>query len=288
MNRRGPFVPPGAYHPPPVPELEAAVVLAKPGPPLTARHAPVVPSEPYESDVQHLLLADIPVVSLAGPLFITSRRWRGIDVYVDTSFGPDGPQFVTVQLFANMRGFRVLVASGRTRSTLVAGPIRICSSRVLADSFEVVVSQTAIPADPTLSITIGYVATDQAEDMDPVDVFEGAITPNPSGALDTFVGGLSSLSLPVAKLTTLVAIAGVNTLAVNRFLLVFYRTVAPVAGNLPNLSYLIPPFGSIFVDNPILRKRSVFASDWTVIPSTTGASLTFAGAADVAQQVWFE
>lgn len=220
-----------------------------------------------------LALAD-PSTETPTVVYSTQKRWRGVDVYIQTDYASAGDLgSMIVQVFANIRGLRTLVASGRTRAT--PGK-RIAAVRCIADTFDVVVARdrtVGVSADASCQIVV--MATDESL-VTPADPLEACVTPDPADAqVVAHNSGVIANGMPVQ----LCALSAVNTAAAIRYLMAFNKASAPALNDAPRFSIALPVGLSLFVSDAELQIRR-YDLGLQVAPSTTGGLYTEPGGGD--------
>ena len=252
---------------------------------------------PYESSTATFRCIEInnPLNGPPSAVYSTTRRWRAIDVWISTDyFNTLDTDFLTVQVFAVTQGVRSLVASGRTRATTQdVGGVLICSVRQEADRFDVTIGRVGGPAganSATQQATVTVVASDESDSI--ADNFIGAITPLPGGP----TGFASFFTLARGCPPELLALYGANTVAAgagsNRYLQVFDGATTPGNGTTALLSVLVPAGETRFIDAAGLgivtpRGGRRFRTGLVVATSTTPATLTLTGGAELIFNYWF-
>ncbi len=283
MNRLR--MPTGAYVPPIPEQLDKPPVPR--ASPLQASQQIVTPAGPYEADSAVILCRDITNPSTAQPLkvFETSRRWKGIDVYISTDFvAALNTQWLSIGIFAIVRETRTLVATGRTRIT--SGTIRVASARVQADKFEVVIGKTASALDPAnMTARLSYVATDEV--LPEPNKYDGTVPPAAGGdehlRIEAFQGTPGLGLIP-----TLVMATGVNGSGAVRWYQIFGGDTVPIAGDRPMYSLFCGINESFFLEADALSALQVARNvGFFAGPSTTAITYTAPGAFDFGHRLLF-
>ena len=238
----------------------------------------------------------------------TSRRWRGIDVYVTLPFFTvnlaqlNYANIATVRVYAINRGTRTLVKTGRVSANLntVSGPVWICAVRVQAERFEVTFDEqfvvTSAPAagEQQPQINVSVIASDECVD-DPPDRL-GCLPW--SGYNDATIGRLTNQANvqlgPVGNffpmiVKEIVAVDAFNTVASPRILV-----ITPTGGL--SATSIILGFGMPFQGSPVfdtqmgldllLPTAETFLSNFAHVKIVTPA-LALGANGDVFWQVWW-
>lgn len=220
-------------------------------------------------------------------IYATQKRWRGVDVYLQTTNGATNGT-IAVQIWANIRGMRTLVASARTFATTPPGPVarrfgpgkRVCSVRVFAENFEVVLAHDgAWNANDTYQLLV--VGTDEA--VQDTNEIVGARSMQIG---ETLFGaapqGLLADNFPIE----LCSVEAANNSGALRWLMLFDQTTTPVNGDSPRHTFALPIGQSVFEAGPGLRTAR-YTRGLFLAPSTTGSVLTIAAANGVFANMWF-
>lgn len=297
------IVPNRASFPRTLPPVDPALAAEREGQPFPNVYDPPVAAPPPAPPLQtatgvangrevgtyQARCADVGTILNPTAIFSTSRSWRGIEVFIQTDYLSGlNTGFLTVQIFAVVRNVgRVLVATGRTRGTQIAGvqingATRICAAQAACDSFDVVVSRTGSPTIQAQTVAITCVAKDDV-DTQQYDHYAhtggGIITPDPALTLRTvpLLGVVDSGIVPLE----LVSLTATNGGAITRYLQVFDQAVAVVAGDRAIYSFAIDAGKSIYVDALSLRQRRFGAGIFGVGPSDAPIVYQAPAAADV-------
>jgi len=282
MNRKAPA---GAYHPSEAANSSPALVALE-----ESANKPSKDVEVFEGT------AFVPS-AITVPVYQTRRAWTGVDVYLDPAnagLGGAG-DVLSIGVYANVNGSRVLVATGRTRERGTAAPLlRMCSARIpIAATFEVVFGCSVIPVSLVNPCRILVVASnDLTSDPDSPD---GIISIDSSGVyLSGVVPALTIATDPVLPYE----LVGVNALAVvaNRTVHVVTGVSSIVAatllGNRPAFFFGIPNIGDTVFggDRQIFQdlKRRLRSTNgaFTICASTTPQTTTLAAIGDVMLNGW--
>jgi hypothetical protein len=250
------------------------------------------------------------------PVYSTKRRWKAIDVYVQTTgnffLGPlAGTVYpaIGILVFAVVGSTRTLVGTGRLGIADAGVPTHVCSVHdVLADHFDVALDlsnlgngtfQTAAGgAVATVSVIASDQATTQADNVGVVAAF----APGGGGggsSIPAMLGSVQALRLVWNGTTVTDArfrIHGIDAVGdvASRWLQLFDTTAPLVNAQIPIFSIGVPHnagaiadnMPSPFVANPALRAYR-FKFGIGVAVSSTPRTLTLAGANEVAYQVWY-
>jgi hypothetical protein len=178
MNFRAP---PGAYHPPPRANVDAAVPGLSPAP-----GAPIL-----TGDSEILEPASFQLLGLGGkPVFVaaTTRRWTALDVFVSVSPTAPTAGALSVLVFAVNKGIRTLVGSGRVVLGLLSSavgahtvdaPIWACAVRnAFGETYEVKALYQQDSAFVTPQTTVDFVVAGSSEGR-VADLLVGAVPMGP-------------------------------------------------------------------------------------------------------------
>lgn len=219
--------------------------------------------------------------------YVTKQPWRGLDVYLDTTATTfnSNTSFVSVGIYAVVRGIRTLVATGRFRALgpLIGAPARVASVRLpMAERFEVTIAYDETPTATNIPVTVVAMASDEALPL-PGD-YDGVIPMHRTKQMQPGPSlGMASI-LPLQ----LVGVHATATVAA-RWLQVHNVLFSTVSGRRPLLSFGLPVAGStVFgTEREIFGGRQFFnASQITLVASTFGGACGLADADDVQMQGW--
>lgn len=223
-------------------------------------------------------------------VYTTQRRWKGIDVYLDTgglAIGGNDGNNVVCALFAIAQGVRTLVATGRM--SFAEGQAGWRTKHMIAyrggaaERFEVHFGSDFIPAPGTMQLAI--VATDEVVEVDGADcdevgtvLVDGTVLGGGNGA--SVVNAISSTLAGSIELRGVVAatVPGVAA-ATPRFLHIHDAFAGtPVNGLRPLFSFGMTDGGRFYTDPKFVTHRFVLAIKAVI--STTAATTTLIGAED--------
>jgi len=228
-------------------------------------------------------------------VFRTSRRWRGIDVFIakPTFDSPGAETLARIKIFAVIEGMdRVLVATGIYRHPVVAANIPpsrwVCGARVACDRFEVELSYNAVPLNPGVDmLDVGVIASDELVSLETI-----------AGA--PFSSGPELLTFDVRRAPALAAgdpgyeIVSVHATraaaAAPRWLHIHDSndpTGAAILAQNPVFSFGLPAVGDTVFDASELLRTYRFKSGIVAAISTNGANTVLGAAGDLAWQVFF-
>jgi hypothetical protein len=231
-------------------------------------------------------------------VYTTQRRWRAIDVYVQTSeanpaAGIIGGQsavsgnLLTVFVYAINRGMRTVIASGRRYiyddANVPPWPLHIAAARALAERFEVVthLRQAAAAGNLAGTISVSVLASDESTEP---RANVGAFMANGAQALSGLVFGGAGSTLAPAPFE-LLAISAVNDAGAGAPRWVHVYDTTNVAndvtlnGSFPLFAYALPEEGTsegqpLIIDTSALPK---FVYGPRVVASSTPGATTAAG-----------
>ncbi len=247
--------------------------------------APNVPDGEIGVDSESTLVSVNLPDSSTVPVYATQRRWRALDVYVDTVAATIGAiATLSVGVFAIVRGMRVLVASGRTRAgagSTNQRPMRICSVRsAVAERFEVVLEYDDIPASSSEEVSFAVIATDEALPDD--DSSDGVV---PLSVISNNLQTLATQSLS-AQSSFRYQLVGLSATALvaSRWLHVHDKLSGSPAGLAPVYSFGLPSVGStVFgTERTLFTCRRLFKAGVMIAVSSTGDVTTLGANGDVA------
>lgn len=279
---------PGAGLPLVAPYEPPILAKAPPPPPVVADGV----GDGYESAMRTYPAEAIPIAPNAGtvPLSVyqTKKRWRAIDVYVASDYqGAAATDFLTVAVYAIVRGVRTLVASGRMRPVLglptasAPGPKRVCAVRVQSQVFEVVVQCSSAPNAAGQSVTIGVVATDEANGDEAEDEESGVISASIalSAAASIAPSAFTNRDFPYVP----VALHAMTTAAAVRYL-----QFAALAAGATLASFRLEAGGTLVVtDKTMLRRLAVMTSGGSPVFRQSSTPFVNTPTADVVYNWWF-
>jgi hypothetical protein len=284
--------PPSAAQPPVAPYDPPVVAGSPPAPMVVADGV----GDGYESATRSMMITDIRSSALGGPtsVYATKKRWRAIDVYVETNYRPDTgvgldpADFLRIGIFSIARGVRTFLAGGCVRSETAytfagvafigdPGPQRVAFARAQSDRFEVVVARGTRPVNPLRDIAnISIVCSDEANDEILPGQFDGAVQPTfallNGGAVAT--QGMAGHGMPIQ----MVALHAINTSGAVRYLQLLDGTVGPPPGT-TQLSFAIEAGRSIMIGEDALRAYRPMnistAQSSTPIVTTASADVSY-------------
>lgn len=229
-------------------------------------------------------------------VFSTTRRWRGVDVFLARpAFEADiVSPLIRLSVFAYIEGMdRVLVATGIYRHNSAPGlPVTpsswLCAARVAADRFDIELSLNGTPLDPGVdAVDVGIIATDELveapRDLGAVPMLDTAVLLDSTARAPTPVVGDPGYEV-VAVQATMAAGAAPRWLHLHNI-----NSVNPLDlnGQAPRFAFGMPAIGhSAYSDEEWLRTIR-FDTGLAACSSSTGYTTTIAAVGDVAYQVWF-
>lgn len=195
------------------------------------------------------------------------KAWRALDVYCSARMTGAGGTFITISVYAIVRGVRVLVGVGRYLRANTSTPLRVCAIRnAAAERFEITAHYNDLT--PPENVSIAAYGTNEAFDDEDDAVAIGTQGIDQSPGLS--FGGFNGVQLLV--------LSAVNTNAAVRFVQVHAKFL-PIAGDVPLLSFAVPSNTSIYFGwRDLLALGRV--DDLAVVMSTTGPTFTAAAGAD--------
>lgn len=255
-----------AYDPP-----KSAATIAAPAP------SPTGLLGDREAVLRSVVVPPPAVLTASLPVYTTTRRWRGIDVYANLSgVTLSGNNIVSIGVFAIVGGVRQLVGTGRTRGA--SG--RLVSVRhALAERFDVQLSVDDAASVQGQVIQIGVMAADEA--LPNVDDTDGRIPALATGNLSVTANAIGLPTTPVFPYE-IVSVNGISSVA-GRYLHV--RDLDAAAANQLVMAFGLPVLGeSVFVDSNGLRSRRF--SNPQLAVSTSPTTTVLAAPGDVALGMW--
>ncbi len=277
-----------------LPALEVPAYVPPPVAPAVAPTATIGGGDKFEAfDVQ----IDVPPLKEI-PVAQTERPWRCIDVYAGTTSGwaaqvSPANEWVTISIYAVVRGVPVLVSVGRILNNLqFTIPKRIASARVpLAEQYYV----TAHSSTNLISARLLVIATDQPGDPHDADDFPGTFewfrTTSPAIEINSGYNISNPLNSPRFKGLELLIVTAMNVNAAVRYLQ--FHDALDAGGNIPaggtaRLSIPLQQYESIrlgpdFVRNTIMTKGAglVRLPCIAIAPSSAAFTYTAVPAAEV-------
>lgn len=263
--------PPGATRnapPPRLPSLGGVVPYAPATPPAVQQTQPAVlgEAEKHEAFSLEWDFSDF----FSSSVYITRKRWRAIDVYIDPSrltYASSNGEAFSVLVYAVGQNGRTLVGSGRfgrfplATNLAIVQPAWVCGARGSAERYEVVLEHTqAGPATAgTLGVTI--LATDE---MVEVPEWVGRVPLSVSGGVEQGTARSGAGAGPM-QLLELVGVHGVNNAGgtpaapVARYLMFFDVGGAAVAdGTVPQMVWPLGNLPGDGVNDEKIRYRCRF------------------------------
>jgi len=202
-------------------------------PPLSPAVSPPLPQQPPVLGVSSDYEAKtVPVTCTRGQevsVYITSRRWRACDVFVEIPETVAQVFTLSIFVYAIAQGSRTLVASGRlvfNSATPSLEPRKwIVAARTVAERYEVTarVDYSTIAPQFTNPLLVTVAASDEM--TEPPDEL-GSITKygSPNGVKFAFV------QMTIPPFLEVLAVQGVNTAGAARYLMLFDDTSTSFAG----------------------------------------------------------
>ena len=293
------------YQPPLVPGGGA---IARPPIPPATLVSKTDSAEAYEVTFQTTQFAAGTSDGSEQSVWSTSQRWKALDVYVDTSnlavaaAGGNGLPYLCVCVYAVVGGMRILAASGRTRALggaqAFAG-VHIAAVRIsMAERFEItaqVLSGTiSSPTGSPPSANFSIIASDDAG-LYADDSSVGVIPFSPQSSVGN-QGLTTATSLQIAGAffgtafgagsgngALFVGVQATNIIGSPRWLQLFkLGGTAPVNGSIPTLAWSLPAAGSMVFGTESKLFGAIGRANWMLCVSTTGPTLTYGTAGDVA------
>jgi hypothetical protein len=240
----------------------------------------------YEGGWQKVIVPD----QSNARVFSTTRRWRGIDVFIARpTFTPSATALLRVKIFAVVEGMdRVLVASGilRHNSFDPTPSTWICGARVACDRFDVEFSCNESPASPGVdAVDIGVIASDELVELPP-EIGAVSLTDTPRITTDTNKAPTILTGDPGYELVSVHATA----IAAARWLHIHDQdSVDPIflTGIAPVFSFGFSAIGESVPDvSRALLRGYRFTTGLAAIASSTAGTTTPA-VGDVAYQLFF-
>lgn len=308
---RGPVGPlPGVVYDAP---LLPGAFVASPPPPRQTLTPRTDSSEPYESILQQVSFSPGAGDNTEQVVFATSQRWKGIDVYIDTTAlnvvaaGGNGQPYVGIAIYGIIAGMRTLLSTGRTRAigTTVGFAANSPSQHIgalrvsMAERFEVTVfiasgTISSVSAGMPPTVNVGIIASDDAglyADDSAVGVInfnagtgvsgDGGLTTNVISRINgAFPGPLSGVGG-----FAFVGVQGTNIVGAARWLQLHAPVNGggvPLVGNVPAIAWSLPAAGSMVFGTESKIFGALGRRNWCLAVSTTGPTFTAAAAGDVA------
>lgn len=229
------------------------------------------------------------------PVYTTSKRWRGIDVYLslngffDWGVGASATSVIVVVLFATIQGVRTPVATGRYGFQDLANGMlskhMISYRGSVAERFEVQFGINTVPADPTTAIQFVIDASDEAVSVGRSETEDvGTYYVKVPGANKLAFVALASFAAQQVPLTlqSIDAVSAVAlTAATPRWVHVYDSNALGgyPTGQVPLFAYSLTDGGKL-VDASMLSQHRFQSGAFVVISSTATTSTALGGAED--------